>query len=488
MITERSGEKRNTFLIHPQKFMEININHLNASLSLYHFHEQKNILELLSGLSSKKGMINQFLISEVINIISLINTHIGSNVEISKTYYDIISSIRFLVILLDQYDIAIGKKDIREAAEFEQELFVFVNCLHTAMHQHFPSKDYTEFSDSSNGVPYAGSLSRIIRAISVLPEQLLGIISQIKPPTPLTNAAASAPEGERKESLERCIEDYATPWKGFVFLHLAEGYQLLNQGEVIIVPYKDIFEILNWQTMTHEISHALYARIQFEEIEEAWYKDWSEHIVTASESASINLDLNLRNTTNELFAHWFDFRHFYAGELDFYVWSIWRTWLSVSRIYEHPVDYWHRTLFTRIAAQYPNLSHKMSIIRKSAKSSVEQTNELCDLFEPELEYLENFLKMKFPSKYRTFKLNKAARNDVLNLMAITHDLLFILEQNGYVNPDIIQTIHDGDESFHKLSDVVIKGGIQQKQLPIHIFSCIKCYAIPSIQILLPLIQ
>jgi hypothetical protein len=420
-------------------------------------HKTEDHLGIVLTKLSQKNNINQFLISELINITSLINTHIGSNIEISKTYYDIMASTTFLGLLLCEYSSALDSKDIRYAAEIEHQLFAYVSCIHTAMHQHFPSKDYTEFSDSSNGVPYSGSLSRIIRAISVLPEQLLGIISQMSPPDPLVKAIASATEGKRKKFLEVTLEDYATPWKGFVFLHLAEGYQLLNQGEIIIVPYKDIFQILNWQTMTHEISHAYYARIEFEEIERVWYEEWSRHAISVSETSGI--DVNLRNTTNELFAHWFDFRHFYAGELDFYIWSIWRTWLSVSRIYDHPIDYWHRTLFVRIATQYKSLAPKMSSIRKSAKTALDQTTELCTLFEPELKYIEDYLKIKFPKKYKDFKLNAESRKAVLALMVITHDLLYILEVKGYYSKELVKALHDEDEVLSKVVENVISGKI-----------------------------
>lgn len=405
----------------------------------------------------KKHNTNQFLIGEVINITSLINNHIGNNIEISKTYYDIMASLYFLVSLLEEYDKILTSKDIRYISEIEQELFAYVHCVHYAIHQHFPSTDYMEFADSNNGVPYSGSLSRIIRAISVLPEQLLGLISLNAPPLALTNAVNHLPSGDRKTVLEKCLEDFDIPWKGFAFLHLAEGYQLLNQGEIIIVPYKDMFAILNWHTMTHEISHAYYARIQFEDIEADWYADWTQKIRSTPDASSIAN--SLRNTTNELFAHWFDFRHFYAGELDFYIWSIWRTWLSVSKIYEHPIDYWHRTLFVRVASVYDIIAPKIADIRNSSKSINEQNIDLSNLFNSELIYIESFLRTKFINKYKTIKLSNHDRKRVLRLMSITCDLVFILENNGYVAESLIKDLHLTDSTLDGLIDMVIKGDI-----------------------------
>ena len=434
----------------PYKAPEIKLEPVTRQITL------NPIKETLTKLLKKRN-INQFLIGELINITSLINTYIGNNMEISKTYYDIIASTYFLASMLDEYIEVVTDKNIRYISEIEHELFSYVHCIHSAMDQHFPSKDYMEFSDNNNGVPYSGSISRIIRAISVFPEQLLGIISEGSPPTSLIQAANLAIDETRKESLIKCVQDYDIPWKGFVFLHLAEGYQLLNQGEIIIVPYKDIFEILNWHTMTHEIAHAYYTRIQFEDIEAEWYADWTKNV--SSTSDAIGIAINLRNTTNELFAHWFDFRHFFAGKLDLYIWSIWRTWLSVSRIYEHPIEYWHRTLFIRITSQYHAIAPKIAGIRRSTKTLQDQNGELCKLFEPELIYIEDFLKIKFSNKYKAIRLNGQDRSHVLMLMSITVDIICILEENGYINEVLIKSFHSTDDELEELSNVVIKGNI-----------------------------
>jgi hypothetical protein len=49
-------------------------------------------------------------------------------------------------------------------------------------------------------------------------------------------------------------------------LDLEEGYGI-HEGEVISAPYNDIFQILNWMTLSHEVSHGYYLRLSLEKWE-----------------------------------------------------------------------------------------------------------------------------------------------------------------------------------------------------------------------------
>lgn len=51
----------------------------------------------------------------------------------------------------------------------------------------------------------------------------------------------------------------------------------------------------------------------------------------------------------EWYAHWFDFRHFYASDFNFFTWSIWSSWLRLPLVQNNIAEYFHRSLAIYVA-------------------------------------------------------------------------------------------------------------------------------------------
>jgi len=387
------------------------------------------IIEKLRDLG-KATNANPFVISELINIIGMINANVGNRAQLS-TYSDIIHSIAYLNSLLAEYQIVTKANDFSRAASLEDYLLDYTNCIYAAIAQHFPIKDYSEFS--TNAIPYAGSLSRIVTAISVLPEQLFQIIAKSTPPQTLAKEGAkpsAAPD------LRQSLAEFGMDWQGFLFLNLAEGYKVVDQGEIFYTPYKDIFQVLNWITLSHEISHAYYYRLNFELLENEWLSDIVNALAT-QKNYSLYED-NIGELCSEFFAHWFDYVHFFNRDLDFYTWSIWRTWVKLPRIHQFKNNYWIRTVFIRVCNKWDDIKPQI----QKAFLELDPDDAYLVIFHiitHELEEVESFIKNKFPDEFTTVMPTDEDKEEIASIVLNYHDFIRKFEDN-YVNEGIISRV------------------------------------------------
>lgn len=375
--------------------------------------------------------INPFVISEIINLISLINKNIG-NMSLLSSDSDIIYSINYLNSLLVEYQSVAAGNDIPKAARLEDYLLDYANCVYAAIVQHFPSKDYSEFS--SNTLPYAGSLSRIITAISVIPEQLFTIISKSDPPGRLTEEG-SQPSAD--PDLKASLSEFQFQWQGFLFLNLSEGYKVIDQGEIIYTPYRDIFQVLNWITLSHEISHAYYCRLNFELLE----REWLQEIIDAidAKEAYREYAYNVSELCSELFAHWFDFTHFFNRDIDFYLWSIWRTWVKLPRIHQYNKHYWIRSIFIQICSKWETIQVEIQKVFIELDPD-EGLEALLQIMMRELDEFAVFLNKYFPDEYLTIAPTDDEKLDIISVLVDYHDFIGKFE-NNYVNSKIIKSVN-----------------------------------------------
>ncbi len=403
--------------------------------------------------------VNPFIISEIINIVSLLNSHMTDRL-VKLSYSDIAFCRLQLNGLLKEYRRRIAQDNLPEAARIEDRLLQFVDCLYMYMAQQFPAIELTDFSGTTSHQRFSFSISRLIKAISVIPEQLFLTIKRSKPPDKL-NKKAGARSPDR--SLAQSLKDYGLSWKGFLFLDMAEGYQLLTQGEIIVVPYKDIFLPLDWITLSHEISHAYYTRIFFRRLEKDFVNLWPSWAEARMEHYQTQYASSLDESHSELFAHWFDYSHFFSSDFDLYLWSIWGTWLKIPLIYEQKKHYWLRSLFVRTCHSWSNVGKQIAAILRAKYDAARELLELTKVFQEEYNYVAAFLKGRFSDQFASISLKRKEKEEILEQMTFFYPLckLFWVD---YVNKDIIDAVNQSYPALQKNIDSILAGKIVKNRI------------------------
>lgn len=401
---------------------------------------------------------NQFLIGSLSNVINILNFQIKEG-GIAKNFSDIVFSINsFLLELLQAYKVLVIKNDVADIEKklrLESLIFKFLNCAYQAVIQHLPVKDFGDISDINLRPTFACSINQIIQAISLIPEFLFQAIQESSPP--LSLASEFHFEEKPKVGLAgKAFNDYYSPWKGFVVFGLTEGYQVVNQGEIIYAPYKDIFKVLNWITFSHEISHAYYTRICFPIIEKDYLEKSTSVIPRTSKYDIENAIKYYQSSTSEFFAHWFDFKHFFDSETPFYLWSIWRTWLNISRIYQVKSDYWLRSLFIIFCSNWQKRKLQFKDIYQTYKYEPDRNAKFMEIFKEDLNWLDYFLSDKFPDSMRNILLSSEERDALLEKMLAFYDLCRVFEEN-YINYDLLRVINSRPATITDDIDKLTKG-------------------------------
>jgi len=403
------------------------------------------IMEQLRELGKAKNA-NPFVISELINIIGMINSNLGNRSQLS-TYSDIIYSFSYLNSLLTEYEKVTRNDNFINAASVEDYLLDYANCVYAAIAQHFPTKDYSEFS--TNAIPYAGSLSRIVTAISIIPVQLLKIISKTSPPA---NLLRNASKRGASSDLKKTIKDYSTEWQGFLFLNLAEGYKVVDQSEIFYTPYKDIFKVMNWITLSHEIAHAYYYRINFELVERKWLDDIVNSL-DAKEDHHLYHE-NIAELCSEFFAHWFDYVHFFNRDTDFYLWSIWRTWVKLPRIHLDKNNYWIRAVFIKVCSKWSSIKPQVHRIFFELDPD-EAFKALLDIILTEVDFVSEFLLLNFPDEFKSISINDNDRESIARIVLNYHDFIIKFEDE-YINHEIIKNINRPYSAIeHDIEEILV---------------------------------
>lgn len=148
----------------------------------------------------------------------------------------------------------------------------------------------------------------------------------------------------------KCISKSITKndmeWGGYTFFDNS-GFQHYV-GDVFSLPYEAVSSVLcekvNWLTLTHEISHAIFTILDVDtthknEIIEIYQRLSGDH----SKDPDTSLYRRVRDEVYELFANWFDYYHFYHEEHDFYQKCIWQSWDAIPYVNKEKVEYISRS-------------------------------------------------------------------------------------------------------------------------------------------------
>jgi hypothetical protein len=149
------------------------------------------------------------------------------------------------------------------------------------------------------------------------------------------------------EELEKHIFRSGSAWQGFVFFSDTLGFQY-HPHSIFSLPVEAISSViaprLNWLTLTHEISHAVFAAMQLDVAEKNVLEEMVKRL---SHREGVDIEeaeyARVRDSFFELFANWFDYYHFFEEELGFYFQCIWESWFAVPFVSKEPNEYIFRS-------------------------------------------------------------------------------------------------------------------------------------------------
>lgn len=142
------------------------------------------------------------------------------------------------------------------------------------------------------------------------------------------------------------IREQFPEWKGIVLASDRHGFAALPYG-IILVPYAALLDPLSpfgyWNTLSHEIAHLFAAHIvksRLEPLIQERASQYSNFLARPEKPIRRQMEID----TNEITAHWIDFRYPFNGDIDRYATSIWSTWQPLLEKKQDPLlDYHIRT-------------------------------------------------------------------------------------------------------------------------------------------------
>lgn len=133
-------------------------------------------------------------------------------------------------------------------------------------------------------------------------------------------------------------------WTGCAYYNDSVGYAL-KTGSIFCVPHAAMHEPFlakcAWRILTHEISHYIFINRNTSVKEVTLVVD---QIIKRTVDLYGGMDVEREKERAEsiyfeLWATWFDYYHFYKGDLDRFQESIWEGWLGVTIFFEDPNEY-----------------------------------------------------------------------------------------------------------------------------------------------------
>ncbi|WP_027178877.1 hypothetical protein [Maridesulfovibrio bastinii] len=437
--------------------IDLNCIENTSTTSTYSYDEPETfILENLLGALKQTTNVgpDRILLAEIVNLISHINAHLG-NFTLTEQLYELPSSLAsYLPGLYRAYLEALETGNLLATAANEQDIYLFTSQLKKAMHQQISSTTYNASHPAVTNATFSASLGHIIKAMSIIPEHLFSLISRTPPPERLIEYTNKTDEDS--PGIISLIEEFGMAWRGFLVLDTEDNYRINCDAEIITFPMRDVFSVLNWVVASHEVSHGYYNRISFEDIDKDYLKKVREAVKDKK------FPVNYPDTVFEYFAHWFDFKHFYNGDIELYLWSIWRTYQSLSRVYESPTEYWGRSLFVTIAAKWDKVKPVLERWNSELLDKETQAQKIQEYFVEILEEIHTKHIENYPEGYE-FHLNSDEKNEVA--MIVSHFRVWIpIFEDNYINTELIDMINTKYDRFDADIEGILKGHITEEPI------------------------
>jgi len=355
----------------------------------------------------------------------------------SRSFMILRPAIEYLRMVADEYRKCLERGTSSGAgANTEGDLGVVVENLYFALNQMRFGIDLEVHSVPSRGYLCVTGISQILVAVSNLCQFLY-------------------------DSLEK--SGIGGNWLGFPAFRRTHGYKNML-GEVKSLPDEAIYYPClpgtNWATISHEISHSCYGR------KEMFHKHLRPRITQLlRELVEKNrardpmgparyLWDNYIKMVEELFAHWFDFRHFYFGDREFYLWAIWSTWLELPIVQAKTDEYLLRSL-----AIYS--LERMGEIRKCDDRG---DAELIKFLSEQLEELLDFLREIVPAISEKIDLSRVPRDEIVDNYVTLYKVIGGLEED-HRNKNLIDILNTGYPEMDNHIEQIWQGIVVEDPIP-----------------------
>ena len=250
-----------------------------------------------------------------------------------------------------------------------------------------------------------------------------------------------------------CNPDYKGRAKanGFPTFNDATGFGV-RWGETINLPLVAIYDPCdskgNWNTLTHEISHAIYTRLNFLNVHEDKLKEIHKSKFK-NRSINMNYDDVYEDQVFELFAHWYDYYHFYDCNINEYIRQVWLSWLQIPIVHVNFSEYFFRSMFV----YFSDNIEKIYSCPMQKNSSEKIRDVLQSLWDEHIKCIKDQV-VNFPAVYLEEKILPVKKN-IITLFYAYIDILKLFEK--YKNDDFRIKINEKYDEFELHRDNVING-------------------------------
>jgi hypothetical protein len=133
-------------------------------------------------------------------------------------------------------------------------------------------------------------------------------------------------------------------WAGFVVFGGTYSPQWYN-ADIIALPQTFLFKpVEEWWKVTHEIAHAVYRVCDVRNKISADLTDYVSDLFR-------NTGTDYEHSVSELFANWFDWFYIFSSDTNFFLKSIWESWLTFPMVWTHTVQYLTRAFFVYLCPE-----------------------------------------------------------------------------------------------------------------------------------------
>ena len=288
-------------------------------------------------ISGKLKKNNRLLANRIDNFIHSVNS-CNQNRSHKMLIHDVAPYVEHLLDSMEQYD---NLDNQVHCSEQEGILLMSIEAAENGLSQRMGDQGHVYSQNQSLPLPFGDGIFTSLAAIHSMISQIFNV---------WCNTGGS---GQNKTT-------------GFPTYNESNGFQM-GSGEIFNVPLKALYDpcdaSASWLTLTHEISHAIYLRLKVDTNDE----DTLEIVESLNPEAPSDV---VADQAYELFAHWFDYYHFYNESIDDYLRGVWGSWLKIPIVHMNIQEYLYRSVFIYFC-------HKNSEIKASMVPDYQEEIEVC---------------------------------------------------------------------------------------------------------------
>jgi hypothetical protein len=205
-------------------------------------------------------------------------------------------------------------------------------------------------------------------------------------------------------------------WAGYV-LFFGESPRWLRQN-ILALPASAIFDpIGEWWKITHEAAHAVFKILELEQRLGKRYEKIKRYVETHLNPTGVQATRMI----SEVFANWFDWNYIFRRDTDFYISTIWQSWLNQPAVFSNAPQYLTRTVAILIASDL----QRVTDLRQRGR----RKRYLLPDLSKKLAHVERIIS-KYPAGADFMRrIDNQRENAVYALAERLHSLVFWLEKS-----------------------------------------------------------